>query len=376
MPAGTDAPTVAADQLPNLPLGQHLGFKSFAELDEARTTLVERRVDEATAAGVDIARLFYDWNEVEPRLGQYQFEGLRGELGAAQARGQVVLVGLLVGGGEELPAVPQEFLDTDPGGLGLDGFRDGLRFDSTEVADAYLAMLDRIMPELLTAGIWGLTVSNEPDNGFELMTDERAQKEADSLAGLLQAVSAHIQSIAPGVAVHFTMSSFSIREPHPALDVMIDASDIVSSNFLCLDGQSFTVADPSTIGPMLDRLVALADGRQVVIQELSCASGPIDGTSVTKSSTALQDAWLGAFYRAMEERPAVRAAFVLDLVDWPAPMAVLYADFLRQEGLDEVADKYQELLGTWGLLTYDIEPKPSWDGFLHAARQFANRRQP
>ncbi len=68
-------------------------------------------------------------------------------------------------------------------------------------------------------------------------------------------------------------------------------------------------------------MMAVADGRPVVIQELSCASGYEDRPSLIGSSVGYQREFPQAFWDRLGRSPGLRAAFILDTVDWPGGLA-------------------------------------------------------
>lgn len=344
--------------LPNLAQGLHLGFTSFVDVDDPAG--VDELTTTALAAGMDIGRVWLDWVEVERDAGQVGLDELRQQLAELKGRGQAPMVGLLALDGDTY-TLPADLSDrSDDSKIAT-----GSSLSDPRVIERYLALVDKILPDLVDSGVWALTVMNEPDT---LLGDVPAPENlllANSMVAFMTAVRDHVHAVAPGIAVNATISPISIHSPPANVERIIESGDILSANFGCLDFDTFLATDPASIPADLDSLERLAGGRAIVIQELSCASGFSEGSSIESTITAQAD-WLDTVYSALGHRPQFRAAFVLDLVDWPESLYTLFSDFLREEGLDDIADKWGEFMGSWGLVTFDLEPKPAWDVFLDA----------
>lgn len=348
--AGAKSQTAAA--IDPLNPGLHLGYGTFAPVPAEAAPELEERIAEATNAGMDVARVMVDWSEIEPGAGGYDLATLEDQLERVPAGSRIFLT--LGVTDTDRYAVPDDLLASDT--------ELSVPLDDPDVIARYLAVLDTVLPDLIADhGLFALSVANEPD---DLLTSRPAE-EAASLASFTRAVSAHAKTQFPGLAVTLTISGPGVTNAPAFLPDLIDATDIAAFNWSCLDFSTFNVTGVNSIPTDVEMLLQAADGRDIVIQELSCASGYTDQASSIGSSPEMQAEWFESFFTAMREAPQFRAAFVLDLVDWPSDLATQFTDFLRAEGLSGIADQYEEFLATWGLLRFDLQPKPAWDVFLN-----------
>lgn len=346
-----NGPAAASFGITPLGPGLHLGFGSFAPVSDDASSVLEDRVAVATAAGMDVSRVMVDWAEVETAPGTIDLSLLNDQLARVPKNSHLLLT--LGVTDVDHYAVPDDLLTS--------GTELALPLDDAEVIARYITVLDAVVPTVQADhSFFALSVANEPDD----LLQDRPAEDVTALATFTNSISEYVASTYPELPVTVTISGPGIAFARGFVPELVAATDIAAFNWSCLDFETFLSTDTQAIAAAIDQLVTAADGRDIILQELSCASGYTDQQSFIGSTPEGQAAWFDQFFSAMEAEPQFRAAFVLDLVDWPADLAVSSTDFLRGEGLDEIADRYGEFLATWGLLTLDLTPKPAWQIFL------------
>ncbi len=356
---GMAKPAIAQSTTPSssiapLATDLHLGYGTFAPIPAKMLPMLDERIAEATSAGLDVARIMVDWAEIETIPGQYDLSVINEQLERVPD-GVRLFVTLSVTDVERY-SVPSDLMISET--------ELNIPLDEPGIIARYQELLDSVLPNLVdNYGAFALSVANEPN----VLLGERPAAEATALANFTEAISNYALEWFPGLFITMTISGGGITYPAEFLPDLIAVTDIAAFNWGCIDLATFMVTEPATISGDIALLLAAADGREIIIQELSCPSGYAEGASFIGRSPQQQADWLEAFFAAIRAVPQFRAAFVFDLIDWPGDMASTYVDFLRAEGLNDIADRYGELLSTWGLLTFDdLSPKPSWDIFLDA----------
>ncbi|MDQ2682623.1 MAG: hypothetical protein M3Y37_03760 [Chloroflexota bacterium] len=333
--------------------GLHLGYGAFAPVAPELQPALDERVAELTAAGMDVARVMVAWSEIEAVPGVFDFAPLDAQLARVPAGTRLFLT-LAAADVDHYPMPPDlVFTRAAP----------EYPLDTPLVIYRYLTLLDELLPRLVADyGLFALSVANEPDN----FLDDAPQEEIPQLVGFTDAVAAHVEERYPGLTVTVTLSGPGIQfEPGTAAALMAPL-ETVAFNWSCIDLATFTARGPETIPADIALMLEAAAGREILLQEVSCPSGYADRPSLVGATRESQAAWFAAFFVAIAAEPQFRAAFVLDLVDWPADLAAETSAFMLVSGFEEYAARYQEHLETWGLLTTDLHPKPAWAVLLDA----------
>lgn len=340
--------------------GLHLGYETFSPIAVDQLPLFDARVSEATDAGLDVARIMVDWAEVVETSGEFDRSLLHDQLERVPRNTRLFLT--LSVTDVDRYSVPADLLSSD-GGLNTS-------LDDPVVIGRYLDLMDDIVPELISEyGLFAISTANEPD----VLLAERSPVDTRALATFTSAVNAYADDVYPGLDVTMTLSGGGVLGSQELVAELVESTDVATFNWGCIDLATFQASEIDAIPGEIELLVQAAQGRDIVIQELSCPSGYTDGERFFGATPEYQATWFETFFAEMSQSPVFRAAFVFDLVDWPEELAVVYSDFLRVEGLDEIADRYEELQRTWGLLTFDdLAPKPAWLVFLDAIRLNAN----
>lgn len=356
-PAGP-SPETMDDPLSLLGPGGHLGTTSFAPVTDAVTDVVTARTAEAAEAGMGVGRVHLSWDELEPIAGSMDLGPLDAQLATLARDGLRPMVTLGFADVNRY-SVPADLVDpADPSRLAP-----GVRLDDPEVVERYATLYDAIEGRLRDHGAWLLSMANEPNTLLEDKPDDDRETEAQAMEGLAAAVRNHVRRAWPELPVTISLSPVRIGE-QAYLDHLVGPGDVATFNLSCIDWTTFETFPVERLDDQLRVMATIADGRPMVFQELSCGSGFTDRPSLIRSSPEYQRDFFEAFWDRMGRDPSIRAAFALDTLDWPLGLANTFTDPLRAEGLEGIADRYDELMATWGLLREDGSAKPSWDVFL------------
>lgn len=323
--------------------GTHVGIAGFSPPSAAVTDEWLQRWNEANDAA-SVGRILLDWVDVEPERGVYDTTELEEQLGAAIEHGQQPMVTIAA---VDVSGTPF------PSWLGFD-LSD---FDAKVAGEAYNAMVDHITPLLDEHDVWLLAVANEPpfDEGLDRRT----------FAEFVVAVGDHVRDRTPDLDVSFVFAGLDALSDEPGSDALRSAGSVLATNHYCLDS-SLNAVPIDAVASEIDKYLDVASGRPVVFQEFGCPAAEEVG-----SSDDHQAAWFTAAFAAIEARPAVRAAFVFEFLDWSEELVdASYGDLIDAE--PELADFFERFRGwltTTGLFTADMTPRPAWQVYLDAARR-------
>ncbi|MEM9039283.1 MAG: hypothetical protein AAGD33_05240 [Actinomycetota bacterium] len=319
----------------------HLGLTWFSPPPPDSTATVNDRWTEATDAS-SVGRVMFDWIDVEPEEGDRRFVELDESLAEMVDSGRAPMASIVA---------------VDVSGTEFPEWLGG--FEPQRAADAYVAMVQDVLPILERHEVWTLSIANEPpladDDGLD-----RGQ-----FAMFVEQVVDQLQEIAPDLAVTFTFAGGDPFIDDPAIDRMVDAVDVYSVNHYCLD--AFLRAVPlDEAADRIDEHVERAGDLPIVFQEFGCPAGELMG-----SSDDFQLAWFGEAFDHIGEIDQVRAAFVFEFLDWSADTYELGYGEVEQLLVDEVGqdfvDRFREWLLTSGLVRQDGTTRPAFDHFLEVA---------
>lgn len=364
-PSTTTAACLAC-QLPVLAAGAHVGtWISYEALPSPLPAVVAARLAEARGVGLSVGRIHVSWAELEPAPGVFDLSSLRDGLAALTAQGLAahVLLETVDSDGLELPA---DLVDRSVPG---DNYRlvGNRRLDDPMILARFNALLANALPVLAAHRVFAISVANEPDNFYDdhSPSTERGISWGKALLGFLGNARARIRAVLPRVAVAMTVTQGSIDKGYGAAVARLTAAgDVAIFNYYCQD-LSFTVRPAWQVPSQLDQILATASGRKVVFQELGCPAGLTP--SVIGASASAQAGFYQAVFSALPARPAIRAAFAFQLVDWSPELAAMVAEAQRRAGYPELAAILEETLRTIGLVGYrDGVARPAWAVWLRA----------
>lgn len=364
-PSSAAPPLDVAGALPALPQGAHLGTHiTYENLPRRVAKAVDTRIGEARAAGMGISRVHVGWAELEPKPGVFDLDPLSEALAGVPTNDAVlVLIETIDSDGFALP--PD--LVGDAGGYAL---APGRQFGDAVINERFAALLKAVAPLLAARRVFAISVGNEPDNYFDDVNPASRAGAAwnRDMTAFLRSARRTIRQSLPNAAVGMTLTQISIEKGRGAsLAPILAASDVALFNYYCQD-TNMQVEPAHVVAGEIDQIVARANGRPVVFQEVGCPAGA--APSRIAASAARQRAFLAAFGEELAARPELRAAFWFQAVDWSPALAAAVADALAQAGYPELGARFEETLATIGLLRYrDGVARPAWAEFLGVVRR-------
>jgi len=352
--------------VPLLPPGQHpaaiVGFPGVLPL--ATSLSVDAHFAEAIDHGMTVGRVQVDWRDLELTEGQYTLSELETQLSSLADLGLRPMLLLAALDGEAL--VPDDLQDL----LDAGEFVDGDVFTSR-----FALLLDRVIPMLVQHGGWSITVINEPANYLDDYPENEQARQIDASVNFTAAASDHVHSIDPRIAVTVTFrDGHALNSGAPYTARFLEHCDIASFNFYYGDVSNLTGTplqspiDPNGVREEIVELIAIADGKEVVIQEVGLHAGYEDRASPTGTSLDLQRQYLEIFFEEIAKEPIIRTAVWFTMVDFDPGTAELLVAPLRDEGISEsFIDAFLETLVTSGLLRFaDGSERPAWSSFVEA----------
>jgi hypothetical protein len=214
-------------------------------------------------------------------------------------------------------------------------------------------------------------VGNEPDAFFDDVQPASVEGKSwsDALVGFLAAARTRVHAQAPEIAVSMTLRQGSLSKGFD-LHTLIAAGDVAVFNYYC-QGVDYQVEPAGAVAGQVAQMVAAADGRPVVFQELGCPAG--NTPSQLAASDEKQAAFLAAVTDEMAVQPTLRAAFVFQLVDWSPTLSGQYGQAYRDLGYPALGDQIEETLSSIGLLHFaNGTPRLAWSTFLGALSELEN----
>jgi len=350
-----DPPATEAAALPLLAPGFTLGTTRYGGADLPAPGTAERALlDTAVVRGLSGFTYYVDWADLEPEPGRYTLDTFRTTLEDLQQFGVRPFVNLTVGDIEDYN-LPEGLSD------GQGGLAEGISLDDSAVMERFGALLDRVVPVLLTHGGFILGVGNEVDVRF----DGPHPEEREAYVRFVEAARARVHAIEPRLAVGVVLTAPAVRDRSPTFRALRGATDVIPFNYAPID-PNFFVRDLEDIRGDFQAVVAAYGEGPLLIQELTCPSAETMGAS---------QAWQrSCFERLFEEigaTPQIRFASIFTFQDFDTEMCALVRDLIFGDELDdlpdEVAERLSEYLCRLGIVRPDGTPKPAWGAVLEGA---------
>ena len=149
------------------------------------------------------------------------------------------------------------------------------------------------------------------------------------------------------------------------LDNVIAECDVAYFNYY---GQAddFEPESPSMVSQRIDELLAVAKGRQLLLQETGMPAGYEDRPSTIGCTPEIQSEFLESVFAELKAEPKFRGACVSSMPDVPKEFCAALEQLYLDEGLPKsVTARVRESLETAGLCrNTDGSGKPAWSTFL------------
>ncbi|MHC4456761.1 MAG: hypothetical protein ACYS0I_06640 [Planctomycetota bacterium] len=345
----------AARDLPLLALGNHLTIQRAEEFkySAAVEAQLNAKWNAAVAKGMDIAMVGLDWAALEPELGVYDKANLEEPLKACQAKGLQPALLLTTLDSEGYYALPGEFVDPSND----DKLAKGMNIDDPRIVARFKALLDWVVPMLLKYNGFLLSVANEPESLFGGKPEEQQQ-----FVNFLIAAREHTRTMTKDLPVTATLTRAVLTGD---LDNVIAECDVACFNYYG-QGDNFEPESPSMVSQRIDQLLAVAKGRQLLLQEVGMPSGYEDKPSSINSTPQIQCEFLENLFAKLKSEPRFRGACVFLMPDMPEEFCAALEQLYLDEGLPKsLTTRIRESFETVGLChNTDGSAKPAWNTFL------------
>lgn len=226
-------------------------------------------------------------------------------------------------------------------------------FDSAEMQVRFHRLVDTLAP-LLDRHVRYLSIGNEVDVYLGAHPEEW-----DAYRAFLDDASAYVHSVVPWIQVGTTVTFGGATGVNAErIEALTSASDVLIFTYYPLEAD-FRVQPPDA--PLADfpRMVEMAGGRPVILQEVGYPSAERLGSSERAQAEFVEQAFLA--WQAEGERIPFLNYFLLH--DLTAEMCNQLQDYY---GLREVG--FEAFLCSLGLRQADGTPKEAWQTFFDATR--------
>lgn len=329
---------------------------------------VQARHAELVDAGMDCARHLFDWRDIEPTPGNYVLDEViealdfRLDSGITHQFCNITVIDSF--GAEGSPDFIRDMIDS------------GVPWDDKRIVDAFGRMLDRVVPLMLERGTYMVGVGNEPGGYYEEFPGLAA-----SYTRFTEKAIARLHSIEPalaGTVVFAGPEDASIPQLMPIVDVAgfnQYAYELTPVQSCQVDGfpvSLYLSTWPEAIGPMLDRLSALAEGKLICIQEFGQSSGwgDVPQTLGPNAGLGAQREIIQALAEELYERcDQYRTVSIWTLNDHTLDGIRYVGDTFTDAGFPSCyGDNLNEIFGPTGLVRSDAtaSTKPAFDAFKDA----------
>ena len=356
IPKGSRAVDYAGPwDLPLLAPGNHLTIQRAEEFKFSPAVEAELNAkwDTAVARGADIAMVGVDWRAVERAPGVYDKAQLEEPLKACQAKGLQPVLLLTTIDSEGYYAMPADFVDPNND----DKLVDGMHIDDPEIVTRYKAVLDWVVPMLLKYDGFLLSIANEPESIFGTKPAEQQQ-----FVNFLIAAREHVRTITEDLPVTAALTRAVLTGD---LDNVIVECDVAYFNYYG-QGDDFEPEPPSMVSQRIDELLAVAKGRQLLLQETGMPAGYEDKPSSINATPELQRQFFENVIAKLQAEPRFRGACVFLMPDMPEEFSSFLEQLYLEEGLPKsLTTQIRESFETVGLCrNTDGSAKPAWGTFL------------
>jgi hypothetical protein len=294
----------------------------------------------ADNAGINAAAATYRWSELEPTEGELDVQKSADDLNVlSEVYDYTTLFGIQLLNTTE-KETPADLLDVP--------------FDDPQMLQRFQALIDALLPHF-SENVRYLSIGNEVDVYLSAHPEEW-----ESYRTFYNNAVAYVHQVAPALQVGVTATYGGVIQ-HPAeIARLNEASDVlILTYYPSSDG--FTFDNPAAPLDDFRRMVEIAAGRPVVLQEVGFASDELLG-----SSEADQAEFVANVFRAWSE--AGEAIPFLDfflLHDFSEQMC---SDFEEYYGFSH--ERFHAFLCSLGLRQVDGTPKLAWDVFVEQAAEW------
>ncbi len=287
----------------------------------------------AVAAGINLQQITPKWDELERADGTYDFHEFDFKAAMAKKFSLPVYLNLRI-------------IDTLARSMPAPYAK--LRFDDPRMINQ-LVLLLQAMKSRNQADIHWIAIGNEVDPYFMAHLDE-----VDSYKQLLLSLIPVAKKLFPGTIVTVNFTFAGISHLNKELKPIFDLGEIFSVTYYPLNAD-FTVRSPDVIPGDFKLILAAAQGKPVMFQEVGYPSSELLGSSALKQAIFLQK----FFDQMRSSQPAVIGMTYLFMTDFSKALVDSFGEYYNQPG----NEKFKAFLMTLGLFDGAGNPKPAWEVF-------------
>jgi len=321
----------AGDRVLAFEINQPAGLDHLAQVAVARDI------------GVGGIQLTMPWAYLEPNAGARDTSFLELGMGIYADQGLAVLLSVPTVDTVAL-LVPEDLrASVEAGDLSLDAPEVTGRF--AELLDAVLAVTGDELAYLVIANEVDIHLSSR-DAGYQ-----------DAFAAFFAAGVAHVHAARPGLPVGLSLTHRAILDDDADLRAIAGQGDVLFVTYYQTGNLGGDPTEPFAYS--LDRFVAYADGKPVVMKELGYATGPALGGSPEGQAAFWTEVFL-AWDEQVEAVPYLMVSRMFDGVRAECEATAMAYGLGGNEA-------FIQFLCTLGIRTVDDLPKPAWDRVASAA---------
>jgi|GEM_PF-2040209 len=333
-----------AHELPLLSAGQQASVVYSGAQPDAQAAL-DGAFNQSYSAGADMYQLYFRWSELEAENGTLDLDDFDSRLQTLATANYTpyCVISTIDTNTLQLPA---GFVsESNPNAL-----KEGVDFDDQLLVQRYEFMLSQVVPQLVEAGCFFISVGNEVDIWLQANPDQQ-----EHFFHFVRRVRQHVSSIDSRMAVGVT---FTDKIPVALwTNSLIGECDAIAFTYY-LTGEDGQVRDPANVADHLDRMLSFVGADQfMLIQEAGCPSGY--ATSNIGASEAIQRDFYANLMAEVKTRPRIRYLNAMHLGDYSAAQVTEFEAFY---GLSEPG--FVEFLSTLGMHHADGTPKPAFQAWL------------
>ena len=292
-----------------------------------------KRFQQTVDAGVTFLVANGNWNELEPRKGQYDLGNVRQTISIAE-QAHLAVYYSLHGIETVARALPEDL--------------QGRSWADPEVRSRALRLVEELAPLLKDHARW-FSFGYEVDGYFEKHPGEVAD-----FVALQSAVAARMKELVPGIQVSTTVTYGAIQELSGRLVALNRQMDFLALTY-CPLKPDFTVEDPSVVRSDFDRMRQFAAGRRIVLQEIAYPTAAAAHSSQEKQA----EFYRNAFDELARNPSPFEAVSFMTLADLSDQATEQFARFYGMK--DNRA--FRGTIQTLGMFDGEGRPKKGWDVF-------------
>jgi hypothetical protein len=300
---------------------------------------VERRFNQSVEAGVNFIYYAPKWNEIEPSQGKYNFKDLDFHVAETVSANIPLILNIRT-------------IDTNQRSMPKD--LASAKFSDRRVSERLTALITAMTPRL-KGRVTHVMIGNEVNSYFNTRNGE-----VSDYLTLYKTGADRFKELVPGgqTSVNFTFDALGSLNSY--LKPLLDASDFLSMTYYPAN-PDFTFRDPSVVDSEFSKIIASANGKRVLLQEVGYASSPLNNSSEEKQAMFVARIF-DNLRRYSKDIIGVNFLFMSDLADETVDG---FAKYYKMPN----ADRFKAFLKTLGMFDDSGRPKKSWEVFRTEAQK-------